>query len=1132
MTEFNEGNTLILDTIAPNRNAVIYIGNMECESEADDERYAMKRFLVFAIVLWTATTTMPLQQALGEQPGAIDKATAARAGKLLSESGVRGGLIVHIGVGSGELAAALRAGDAYTVQGLEPDPKVVEKARSFVRSAGLYGPVSIEQLIGGKLPYADNLVNLVVSDDLGKVPMAEVMRVLCPNGVAIIGPKRTIKPRPATIDEWTHFLHDAGNNAVAHDTQVGPPRRLQWQAGPLWLRSHETPSGVEAMVVGGGRTFYLLDEGLIGITDQRLPERWAIICRDAFNGKQLWRRRVQPWGWPAWAPKLADKDWTTIRAMRTLVPSENHRRIAVEGDRLFTTLKYDAPMSILDAATGKTVATIAETAHAQQIAVSDGVAVVYSAKTDQSGADKRRGKQASAASAAAKLTAVMGETGKVLWQKPLAGLSGVSLAVDGGRVVFQVGKSLECMDLKTGKDIWKVLPKSAHARTLVACEGCVILRAGRGIEVRDGATGKLMWQNQNAPSMWGEDLFVINGTVWPGMRAVKEPNSTARASNAQAIGYDLKTGEPTKPILATDLLSPEHHHRCYRNKATDRYLIASMEGAEFLDLKGTNHRQNNFVRGACKMGMLPCNGMLYAPADQCFCQPGGKLLGMLALRSDQTDQPTALPDNQRLLKGPAFGKIPADSADPSPEDWPTFRHDPARHGTTTAKVQPALGESWRVKLGAGLTAPVVVAGRAYAAASDSHTIHALELATGKQAWSFTAGGRIDSAPTVHKGTVLFGSADGFVYCLRAADGALAWRFQAAPADIRIACFGQVESVWPVHGSVLVREGIAYVAAGRSTYLDGGIRMYGLDAATGEIRHRTTLSGPLPDGKDVQRDVAFFVRGANSDVLVSEDDAIYMRQKRLTMSLEQEHPKVLSTKGESDVGLHMFSTAGLLDGSWYNRTFWMYSKRWPGFQLANQAPKSGQLLCVDDKATYGVKVFYRRNVHSTMFFPGREGYLIFADRNDNEPQIVGEPGSKKPLAWLPQSDYDRASRGPKRVIRSLDSHAFGLDKMIGYTRAEPPLWAKWVPVRARAMVKTADTLFLAGVPDVLQADDPYAAFEGRKGARLVAISASEGKQLTSHNLDTPPVFDGMVAVKGKLLIALTDGSLVCLTDRDR
>jgi hypothetical protein len=234
--------------------------------------------------------------------------------------------------------------------------------------------------------------------------------------------------------------------------------------------------------------------------------------------------------------------------------------------------------------------------------------------------------------------------------------------------------------------------------------------------------------------------------------------------------------------------------------------------------------------------------------------------------------------------------------------------------------------------------------------------------------------------------------------------------------------------------------------------------------------------------------------------------------------------VLSSKGAQDVGLHVFSTAGLLDGSWYNRTFWMYSKRWPGYQLANQAPKSGQLLVVDDERTYAVRVFYRRNVHSPMFFPAREGYLLFADRNDNEPQIVGEQASRKPVEWLPQSDYSRA-RGSE--MRKLDSEAFGLDKMIGYTRAEPPLWTRWLPVRIRAMVKAGDTLFLAGPPDVLDPKDPYAAFEARKAAQVVAVSATDGRILAKYKLESPPVFDGVIAAGGRLFASLRDGSVVCL-----
>ncbi len=69
-------------------------------------------------------------------------------------------------------------------------------------------------------------------------------------------------------------------------------------AACLGLRSHETPSGVQAMVSAAGRLFHFFDEGLVGVTDQRLPERWSLVARDAFNGKLLWKRSIDLWGWP------------------------------------------------------------------------------------------------------------------------------------------------------------------------------------------------------------------------------------------------------------------------------------------------------------------------------------------------------------------------------------------------------------------------------------------------------------------------------------------------------------------------------------------------------------------------------------------------------------------------------------------------------------------------------------------------------------------------------------------------------------------------------------------------------------------------------------------------------------------
>ena len=102
-----------------------------------------------------------------------------------------------------------------------------------------------------------------------------------------------------------------------------------------------------------------------------------------------------------------------------------------------------------------------------------------------------------------------------------------------------------------------------------------------------------------------------------------------------------------------------------------------------------------------------------------------------------------------------------------------------------------LANDWSSKLGGRLSSVVIAGGKVFVAQIDAHTVHALDAATGKPAWSYVTGGRVDSPPTFHDGRVLFGSADGCVYCLRASDGALIWRFQAAPQDRRLMAFEQL-----------------------------------------------------------------------------------------------------------------------------------------------------------------------------------------------------------------------------------------------------------------------------------------------------------------------------------------------------
>jgi len=1078
-------------------------------------------------ITYLLTTLLTVCLLVGTAPAGNTDLTA-QAKKILDSTGIQGGILVHLGCGDGKLTAAL-ARDNITVHGLEADPAKVAEARDYIHTQGIYGPVSVEQFSGSRLPYADNVVNLVFVQEQGNIGRREVMRVLAPGGVAC-GLRngqwiQITKPWPGNIDQWTHFLHDASNNAVADDTVVGQPRNLHWVAPPRWLRSHETPSGIQSPVHSDGRMFYFFDEGLIGITDQRIPDRWSLICRDAFNGRQLWRRELGPWGWQQWSPEQYNQDWTTLRGKRTDVPNENHRRIVADGDRIFVTLSYQAPMSILDAATGQTISTVEATNAAREILVSDGIAVVYSQETP-AGSAKRRG---SRDAAAGRLVAVDGRTSRVLWRKQTGEIRTLSLAIDNGRIVYIAGNKLVARNLKDGSEQWSVQPEQTSPKTLLIADDVIVMQGGKSVSAYDATIGKLLWA-KTVPSIGGgegDDLFVIDGLVWRGILSVDEQDKpTKKSPNALMIGWDLRSGDEKKRIHVDNLRSPEHHHRCYRNKATSRYLISSYEGAEFFDLQGDNHGMNNWIRGACKYGMTPANGMLYVPADQCFCQPGSKFLGYAAIKAESPTDPEPVADNRRLEKGSAYNKISNLKFQISnPNDWPTFRHDALRSGTTRTRIGAGVTVDWKTTLKGKLTAPVVAGGMVFVAKPDAHTVYALDAKTGDVSWQFTAGGRVDSPPTIYKGMVLFGSADGRVYCVRASDGELGWRFLAAPTDQRIGSFDQIESTWPVHGSILVTGGIAYCTAGRSTYLDGGIRVWGLNPATGEILHKGLLEGPHRSIEG-ERDMAFFLLGANSDVLVSEGGYIYMRQKKMTPDLKEIKIDVLSSKGAQDVGMHVFSTASLLDDSWYNRTFWMRSKRWPGFQLANQAPKTGQLLVFDDLKTYAVRVFYRRNCHSLMFFPGKEGYLLFADHNTTEPQILGEPGARKALEWLPQSHI------PRDGNPGLDQErwGFGADKGIGYTRAEMPAWTNWLDVRIRAMVKAGDTLFVAGAPDVFDEDDPYAAFEGRKGARLVAVSAADGKELSAIELQSPPVFDGLIAANNRLFASLRDGSLVCLAGK--
>jgi hypothetical protein len=223
--------------------------------------------------------------------------------------------------------------------------------------------------------------------------------------------------------------------------------------------------------------------------------------------------------------------------------------------------------------------------------------------------------------------------------------------------------------------------------------------------------------------------------------------------------------------------------------------------------------------------------------------------------------------------------------------------------------------------------------------------------------------------------------------------------------------------------------------------------------------------------------------------------------------------------------HLIATGGLLDDSGFNRIFWSYGNRWPGFHFMMMAPKSGNLLVFDDEHTWATKWFVERNIHSPLFYPDTTGYLLFCDKNTSRPFIVGDPDAPEPIKWLPDTLMKPYKYDGKSITNRHDDFSIEVDKGAGFTRGTPTVWQEYIPVRIEAMALAGNTLFAAGQPDVFDPDDPLGSLEGRQGGVLLAIDPDTGRRVFQKKISSPPRFDGMSAAGNCLFVVTRDGKLV-------
>ena len=1083
-------------------------------------------------------------------------------GGVVEKSGVKGGLAVYIGKPDAELILSLHPDEKYIVHALLNSKDSAVALRKQFLDKGVYGKVSVHPMpADGKLPYVDDSVNLlVVNSPSTGFPQEELMRVLTPRGALMIKNSegswvKTVKPWPDDIDEWTHSIgYDSGNNMVSKDKRIGPPRHIQWVSGPLFQRHHGMHPSYNACASAGGRMFYIGEEVPMGVSG--IPGKWYLFARDGFNGVLLWKYRLKNWGPEVWSY------WTASHLSRTNQPIHLRKRLVAEGDKVYTTLGFNAPVSQLDAATGKIIQTYKGTDYTNEIVYREGI--LYLSVNDRpqkpfgpaEGMDFKGGIVPTVPKnpvySKKKIWAVNASDGKVLWKSEksysgrsskldrLASMQNINLTVGGKGVFFVTGSNLVGIDLETGKELWRKPRPNAPGKperstdpnkyfsflntpdmmNMIYYDGLVFLLYTSGPSKRSAAAnvmainpenGDELWKYtfnpvscNNAPDMWGRD-----GMIW----IIKDIKTGFTA-------LDCKTGKEVKSLKTDVFLKAGHHHRCYPNKMTANYILTARRGAEYFNINSGSFSGNNWARSACRIGHLLANGFTYKFPDPCNCFAGSEPRGMYAYAAESAGKKVVFPPkgSELLEKGPAYGKISSTPSGNLNSEWATYRHDPMRSGSTPATIPDKLEKAWDVPIGKKLTAPVIAGGKVYVACRDKHTVYALDLKTGKILWSYTADGPIDTPPTVSKGRVIFGSHDGFLYCLRDSDGQLAWRLQLAPDNRLINAFGYVESPWPVNGSLLITGNTVFCYAGRSSVIDGGIAVYAVNADTGEVLEKRVIHD---DQKTINEKV-----GILADILETDGKSVIMRKT----NLEFKTPVKLddSYKPLASLGIVIAPSTGFLNDFWFHRVFWSAGRKM-GFAVmivydmdcmttvnlldpSIKVKTNVVFYCPTGSNPSGI-IKYDKSISNRWFLSGvypQIGGIVLATYTNKSLGFV--PGS-------PQPEPVQAS-GPKIKVKKK--------KKSSASKTLNPEWIKeHFPMYPRAIMLTSDKLITGGFHDKINQEDPWAAFEGRSNGVLTLLNKVSGTKIAEYTLDTPPEWDGMAVVDGHLVICLKNGSIICM-----
>ena len=830
-------------------------------------------------------------------------AQAQTAAEVREATGVTAGLIVHLAATDGMLEITLAQDGRVLAQGLTLEPAVEAAAREAAAGAGVEGLVTFEHVESFQtLPYNDNLVTLLIADldALGAAAPSreEILRVVSPYGHTYLrtGGKwvATQKPLPATMDDWTHHDHSPDGNAQSTDELVATPRGVQW------------------FVSGGGRMQSGLrlaggvwvQSGKFSVGDTRST---FLDGRNAFNGLLLWRSQE-------------DQNTSGARGLQDST-------LCTDGQRIYGILDEPFTAKAWDLATGE-----------ELVVYEEGLTNRGSSddwnfrKTPLSLHHMILGDRLVQASGEGKpdVAVLHARTGKRLWDWTADdGLNvGLTAAKDGivfvgltrleGHIGYHYGnklaalESIVALDLETGRQLWSNDDvKGSNAFNLVAAEGAVFLASNNVKEGKrkpdigayshlvriDATSGRTVFKKEvpelGVPSetSWNYKLRYHEGMLLP-------------AFGGAVVAFDAKTGElADKPYVMPTKMYQDPPLFCSTIRGTAHGLLTG-KFARFVDLRDGSFSAVSIGRSGCDRGSYPAYGQIYTGDDGCGCTSW--LRGFISMHArDYSDM--RVPDNQRLVRGPAYSDVGKSDGDGEPQGWAMMLGGPDRMAYSPTRVGSNLAEVWKIEIPSDIpngtitadwdkqndilgviTPPVVSGDTAYLASTHQGRVYAIDIKDGKTRWTFPAGGRIDSPPTLYHGVTYFGCRDGYVYALRARDGALLWKFLAAPDRRQMANSGQLENANPLYGSVMIHGGRLFANAGRHNQADGGIQLWRLDPATGQPEASTAFAGQgnsqQPDDAPARGDG----QGRVNDLLATTGKGKYLSINRYTI-----HPGTLN-----------------------------------------------------------------------------------------------------------------------------------------------------------------------------------------------------------------------------------------------